>query len=244
MNKTRLWLMVLAIMITTNVFGMTPTKDEMALADQWKTPQFSFVYDKASSKDFLATWSVSEEVKKLDDTRTQHTRTYTDPKTSLQVRCMAIEYHDFPAIEWVMYFSNTGTTNSPILEKILPLDLHLPAQAKDGFVLHHTAGEFNSAKSFAPLDKVFTPGHGRLPSPLRHAADDPRMARGLFSMWTGIRAVWLSPSDGRDSGRPPARTIAAGSNRGAGGSPSDALYAASRRDGADATHAAGFLEWQ
>ena len=57
-----------------------------------------------------------------------------------------------------MYFSNTGTTNSPILEKILPLDLHLPSQSKDGFVLHHTAGEFNSAKSFAPLDKVFTPG--------------------------------------------------------------------------------------
>ena len=147
-----------ATMIATQAWGVTPTKEELALARQWRTPQFSFVYDNAPSQTLLSKWKLTEETQRLDPQRTQHTRTYVDPQTGLQVRCVAIEYQDFPAIEWVMYFSNLGKTNSPILEKIMPLALRLPAPTKNGFVLHHTAGEFNSGKSFAPLDKVFSPG--------------------------------------------------------------------------------------
>jgi hypothetical protein len=43
---------------------------------------------------------------------------YTDTETRLQVRCIAIEYHDFPAVEWILYFKNTGVEGTPIIKSI------------------------------------------------------------------------------------------------------------------------------
>ena len=55
-----------------------------------------------------------------DDQRTEHTLTWTDPKTGLEVRCVGIEYRDFPAVEWVLYVKNTGNKDTPILENSMP----------------------------------------------------------------------------------------------------------------------------
>ena len=54
------------------------------------------------------TWEVKRASRQLDDQRTEHTLTYTDPKTGLEVQCVGIEYRDFPAVDWVLYAKNTG----------------------------------------------------------------------------------------------------------------------------------------
>ena len=63
-------------------------------------------------------------MKKIDNQRTSYTLRYEDPQTGLVVRCAAVAYHDFPTVEWTVYFSNRGTTNSLILSDIKALDTH------------------------------------------------------------------------------------------------------------------------
>ena len=46
----------------------------------------------------------------------QQTLTWTDPDSGLQVQCIGIEYRDFPVVEWTVYFRNTGSADTPILE--------------------------------------------------------------------------------------------------------------------------------
>ena len=84
---------------------------------------FSFTYDGQPSARWLAEWPRQAESKKLDDARTQHTLRWTDPKTGLEVRCVAVDYADSPAVEWTVWFKNTGTADTPILENILALDM-------------------------------------------------------------------------------------------------------------------------
>src|ERR1035441_6137291 len=101
--------------------------EEMRQKDQWtkahllgaqaKMP-FSFVYGDQPSEKLLADWPSKHKSKKLDAARREHSLTWTDPKTALQVRCVAVEYSDFPAVEWTVYFKNTGHQNTPILELV------------------------------------------------------------------------------------------------------------------------------
>ena len=56
--------------------------------------------------------------RQLDGQRTEHTLTYTDPKTGLVVRCVGIEYRDFPTVEWTLYFKNASDKDTPILADI------------------------------------------------------------------------------------------------------------------------------
>ncbi len=146
-----------------------PAKEEMKMKNQWvqehltdakAKPPFSFVYDGKASDGLLAGWPKQVETKKLDANRTEHTLRWADPKSGLEVRCVAVDYADHPAVEWLLHVTNTGTTNSPIIEKIQALDCNLPGAGK-GFVLHRALGEANSERSFAPVDEPLPPGDFR-----------------------------------------------------------------------------------
>jgi len=56
---------------------------------------FSFRYGERPSSDLLKTWEFESNSRALDDYRSEYTLTYTDPKTGLVVRCVAVEYR-FP----------------------------------------------------------------------------------------------------------------------------------------------------
>jgi len=146
--------------------GEWMTKAEKQNRGQWVqahllnlNPQilFSFVYDGQASATLLPEWTRTHQSKKIDSNCTQHTVAWTDPKTGLEVSCVALDYADYPAVEWLLHFSNTGKTNSPIIAKIQALDCNLPA-AGEGFVLHRALGEGNSAQSFAPVEELLPPG--------------------------------------------------------------------------------------
>ncbi len=140
------------------------------LTDGQSSPPFSFTYDGRPSAPLLAEWPVKVADERLDANRTRRTLTWTDPKTGLEVRCVAVDYADFPAVEWLLHFTNTGKSHSPIIAKIQALDCNLPGAGK-GFVLHRALGESNSGLSFAPVDeplprgdwreRVFAPHGGR-----------------------------------------------------------------------------------
>ena len=78
---------------------------------------------------------------------------YTDPATHLTVMADVRLYPDFPdAVDWVIRFRNDGSTDTPILENILPLDGSIPASNAD-CVLRHARGSDADANDFEPLQR-------------------------------------------------------------------------------------------
>jgi alpha-galactosidase len=121
-------------------------------------PFFSFTYDGKPSTELLKTWELKRSSQKLDDRRTQHTLTYTDPTTQLELRCVGIEYSDYPTVEWTLYFKNTGEKDTPILENIQALELRLKrSQDQAEFVLHHNVGSPCTPRDYAPIDTALGP---------------------------------------------------------------------------------------
>ncbi|MEK7707093.1 MAG: hypothetical protein AAB380_03765, partial [Verrucomicrobiota bacterium] len=114
-------------------------------------PLFSFTYAGKSSVELLPQWKPERSSRKLDDQRTERRIVWTDPATGLQVRCVGIEYQDFQAIEWTVYFKNTSKENTPIIQEIQALDLNFQRGQDGEFVLHGTKGDWCTADSFEPF---------------------------------------------------------------------------------------------
>jgi len=169
------------------------TPDEMKWKEQWvgenlaredqkeATPAFSFVYDGKLSGALLPDWPRKDETKKLDESRTRHSITWTDPRTRLEVRCVAVEYADFPVVEWTVYFRNTGKENTPILENIQALDARVERSGEGEFVLRYWRGDTFNADLYQPLEQTFGPNASQ-----RFAPNGGRPTNGAFPYYNMI----------------------------------------------------------
>jgi alpha-galactosidase len=146
------------------VLAVTVVPSEMSEARQWtaahfegagegKTPAypFSFRYGGKPSAGLLEGWKCERSSKKLDEQRTEHTLVWSDPGSGLSIRCVAVEYHDFPTVEWTLYFKNTSGADTPILEDIQALDLRVARGEKGEFLLHHNVGSPCAPNDYQPL---------------------------------------------------------------------------------------------
>jgi alpha-galactosidase len=134
--------------------AVSPSPAEMASTRDWVAarfesekdsknfaPCFSFNYDGKPSAELLKTWELKRSSKKLDDNRTEFTLAFTDPKTGLELRCVGVEYRDFPTVEWTLYFKNASDKETPILSDIKAFDEKLQNSAAGEFTLHRTVGD-------------------------------------------------------------------------------------------------------
>ncbi|MHB9006191.1 MAG: alpha-galactosidase [Limisphaerales bacterium] len=119
---------------------------------------FHFVYDGRPMSDWLAAADGKRVSKPLDARRTEHLLSWTEPRTGLEVRCVAVEYQDYPTVEWTLHFKNTGTTDTPILAGIEALATRFERREQAEFVLHHHKGTFVRADDFEPLTTVLKSG--------------------------------------------------------------------------------------
>jgi len=123
------------------------------------SPPFSFTYDGQPSAALLAKWPVKAANERLDAKRPRRTLTWADPKTGLEVRCVAVDYADYPAVEWTVWFKNTGKADTPMLENIQGLDVRFEREAADPeFVLHGIMGDIMSPQSYEPYRLVLSSG--------------------------------------------------------------------------------------
>lgn len=164
--------------------GKTVWLGELPLLDAARKPPtteppFSFTYAGRPSSELLATWRSERKAAKLDESRTGLSLRYTDPDTGLVVRCEAIEYTDFPTAEWTLYFKNTGTSDTPILEQIQAMDVRLERPKECEFVLHHNRGDSCTINSFEPLQTLMGPG-----AELRFAPDGGRPTNGQWPYYS------------------------------------------------------------
>jgi len=142
--------------------AVKPNSYEMEMSQKWimanfgeeaSVLPFSFVYGGQSSAGLLKTWKAERATKELDESRTQQTLTFTDSKTGLEVRCVIVEYKDFPTVEWTVYLKNIGSTDTPFIDNIQALDIRLERDETDSeFLLHHNVGSPANRSDYAPLE--------------------------------------------------------------------------------------------
>ena len=141
--------------------------DEMSIFDaRYATeltdaPPFSFTYGGKPSAELLKKWKQTRTEKKLDKNRVERTVTYTDPATGLELRCVSVEYLDFPTVEWTLYFKNTGEKDTPILQDIRAIDTLFPKKDSRDMKLHYAIGSPSSPEDYKPLEQLLRPGDER-----------------------------------------------------------------------------------
>lgn len=135
-----------------------PLEDTIQKKLSLTKPPFSFLYDGKPSVELLERWQVKHNRGKLDEQRTKHSLVYTDSLSGLEIRYILIEYHDFPTVEWTLYFKNTGPKDTPIIEKIQALDIELGRSGKGEFLLHHNIGSPANGNDYGPLETRLGPG--------------------------------------------------------------------------------------
>jgi alpha-galactosidase len=145
---------------------MKDTWVQQNLTDTKSILPFSFVYDGRSSAKLLAKWPAKIATEPLDEYRTRRTLTWTDRKTGLEIRCVAVDYADFPVIEWTVFLKNTGAADTPVLEDVQALDVRFERAGQGEFVLHGHRGDFCTADSFHPFDLLLGPGATQRFNPL------------------------------------------------------------------------------
>ena len=121
----------------------------------------SFTYGGNRSEDFLKNWTPKRSARKLDATRTEHTVRCEDPRTGLEVRALAIQYHDFPFVEWTLYLKNSGPGPTEIIEDIQPLDSVFERNSEDEFLLHHFKGSQETPTDYRPYETVLAAGQSK-----------------------------------------------------------------------------------
>jgi alpha-galactosidase len=129
------------------------THAEFAAKNQWVRQNllggsnvcpFSFNYNGAASAgtNLFASWVRAGADTTLDPNRLRHTLTWTNGSDGLQVRCVAVEYSDFPAAEWTVYLTNASSANTPIIQSLQGLDFSFVRQSSEPeFVLNSIQGD-------------------------------------------------------------------------------------------------------
>jgi alpha-galactosidase len=120
-------------------------------------PPFSFTCGGTPSGRLLGSWRSIAESRQLDPERTELTRTWRDGDTGVEVRCVAVDYRDYPAIEWTVYLTNTGAEATPLFESVRGLDASF-ARGEAECVLHGIKGDFCTADSYEPYHRRLEPG--------------------------------------------------------------------------------------
>jgi alpha-galactosidase len=143
---------------TASVFAETLESADVVLKEKNFEVPFSFVYDGRSSSDFLPEWKRQQRGVSEPDNNTEHNEVvYVDTKTGLSVKAEIIIYHEFSAVEWVLFFTNTGSSDTPIIENIQVLDTTLNCDVNDECVLHYANGAAIGKSGFAPKKDNLTP---------------------------------------------------------------------------------------
>jgi len=127
-------------------------------SEQAGTEPFSFVYNGQSSRSFLNSWQRQVQEQGIDENRLQRTLTLTDSITALEVKAVVTIYTDTPGVDWTLYFTNNGQTDTPIIEQVQALDMSLELGSGKAPVLHRIHGSRNGMDDWHPFSESVSIG--------------------------------------------------------------------------------------
>ena len=108
------------VCLAVGMAGALAQAPDLTSPDLWKPDQapFYFKYNGKDSNTILPNWQASDENATVNGAAV-HRYIYTDPDTRLTVTAEVRTFSDFPgAVDWVLYFKNDGTGDTPIIENI------------------------------------------------------------------------------------------------------------------------------
>lgn len=115
---------------------------------------FSFCYKGRPSAEFLGSWDPSTDIGGEIATIKRK-----DPSSGLSITTVLTASVSHPSADWVLYFENEGTEDTPIIEDIQPLDILLKtADPSKPVILHRINGDTEDENSFLPFDTELWPG--------------------------------------------------------------------------------------
>ena len=140
-----------------------PRAEELEQARLWadavfSEPPFSFSLGTVSSAEVFARADGAERV--INDTAQVRTSeaVWLDAETGLEVRCDMTLYKDFPVVEWMLHFRNTGDVDTPVISDIRTLDALFAGNGDNDPLLHHNTGSPYSAEDYKPFKTTLTQG--------------------------------------------------------------------------------------
>ena len=121
---------------------------------------FSFTYNSVASSgsNLLSSLVRLQTVTNtLDANRKQYVLQWTNTTGGLAVKCIAVEYFDFPVVEWTVYLTNNFSTNTLVLTNVQALNTTFSRAGGPEFVLNGNEGDHNSVDSFKPFQRTLSP---------------------------------------------------------------------------------------
>ena len=163
------FVIVLAAVATTAVFhgplaGWDPAtahdparRDAFVARHATKTalPPFAFVYGGEQIRPVIAKWAATSE-EKAEGARLIRTVVYTDPSTGLRVTVVYTIWKDYPAVEWVVRFKNTGRVATPIIAEVQACAATFPEFAgsdTEPIMLYRARGSAAQRSDFGPINE-------------------------------------------------------------------------------------------
>jgi alpha-galactosidase len=132
---------------------------------------FSFVYGGKSSRELIKSWKRTDTVTQLNGGRSLRATTYSDPRSGMEVIAETTSFPERNAVEWLLCMHNAGSADTPLIEGVRPVDLHIPVPASEAVTMHYVLGsamrptsaaEGNSqeelAGDYTPIDKSWATG--------------------------------------------------------------------------------------
>jgi alpha-galactosidase len=138
-----------------------------------KIPPFSFEYGGKNSEKFIKNWKLkTEKGNAIEPNSDVSVFTYSEPSGGLSVKCTLTLFTDFPAVEWVLNFSNKAAKNSPIIEKACAIDYSFASRDTGKFILHHSKGSNAAVNDFQPFDEQMQVGKDIYMTPVGGRSSD------------------------------------------------------------------------
>jgi len=116
------WCEPVAVGVSGTIYHLSDASvRDVALLHMNTALPFSFQYGGVHSSELLPHWKF--ECKDID--RNNRVYSWTDPKTGLKVSAKLRQFERFAGVDWVLYFENTGTQNTPLIENVRTLDMNV-----------------------------------------------------------------------------------------------------------------------
>jgi alpha-galactosidase len=179
--------------------AITPTESELHKASAWinayllaeaKFP-YEFMYGGQGSRGILPGWKSQRSTKDDNAQLTRYEHVYSDSATGLEVRCDITQYKDFPAVEWVLRFTNRGNKPTPILHNVLPLNVDfINSDGGATYRLRYSLGSHERTDDFRPFEtKVVSPAETLTFAPVGGRSSDGYLP--FFNLQTDKGGVCL-----------------------------------------------------
>jgi alpha-galactosidase len=96
--------------------------------------------------------------KRKESDKTLHSAEFKNAELGLSIRLEATVFADHPSLDYVLHVSNTADLDSPPIENLLPLDLHISTTANESVFLHTSQGGSSTSTDFKPKCIPLTEG--------------------------------------------------------------------------------------